>query len=226
MSTIVNKTDAEIKTDVLSELGYEPSVKATDIGVLVKDGTVTLNGYATNYGEKVGAVRTARRVAGVRAIADDIIVKLPGSLKRNDGDIAAAAANQIEWTPALKGLVQVTVREGWITLEGHVEWGYQKEYAEEIVHHQSGVKGVSNLILIKAKAAPTSVEMAIKAAFVRNALLDAKKIEVEACENKVILRGEVRNYTEREEAERVAWAAAGVGAVDNQLSVEWSSLGE
>ena len=223
MKSNIKKSDTELKRDVLAELKYEPSVKVTDIGVLVKDGVVTLNGYATSYGEKWDAASAAKRVAGVKALADDIEVKLPDSQRRTDGDIAAAAANQIQWSTTVPtGAVEVTVREGWITLEGEVEWWYQKNSAETAVQHLAGVKGVTNLIAIKPKLAPAEVETAIRSAFERNALLDAKKIQVETSGNKVVLRGKVRNYAEREEAERAAYAAPGVFSVDNQLKVEWS----
>jgi len=227
MKSNIKKSDTELKNDVLAELKYEPSVKVTDIGVLVKDGAVTLNGYATSYGEKWDAVRAAKRVAGVNAIADDIEVKLPYSLQRTDGDIAAAAARQIDWSTTIPtGTVKVTVREGWITLEGEVEWWYQKTSAESAVQYLAGVKGVTNLITIKPKLAPAGVENAIKSAFERSALLDAKKIQVETSGNKVVLRGKVRNHAERDEAERAAWAAPGVFSVDNQLKVAWSWGGE
>ena len=217
-----NKTDTELKMDVLAELRYEPSVKITDIGVLVKDGAVTLNGYATNYCEKWDAVCAVKRVAGVRAIADDIEVKLPDSQRRTDGDIAAASANQIDWSTTIPaGSVELTVREGRIKLEGEVEWRYQKNAAENAVQYLAGVRGVTNLITIKPKLAPADIETAIKSALARNALLDAKKIQVETTPGMVILRGIVRNYFEREEAERVAWAAPGVFSVENQLKVEW-----
>ena len=223
MSTITIKSDTEIKNDVLSELRYEPRVKVTDIGVLVKDGTVTLNGFATSYGEKWDAVKAVKRIGGVKAIADDIEVKFPESLRRNDGDIATAAANQIEWSTTIpQGSVQVTVSEGRITLEGQVEWWYQKDAAEDGVRYLAGVNRVFNLITIKPKVTPAKIEAAIEAAFERSAVLDAKKIEIETSGNKVTLTGKVRNYTERDEAERVAWAAPGVYSVDNQLAVEGS----
>ena len=228
MLSTTEKTDSEIKNDVLSELKYEPSVKVTDIGVLVKDGSVTLNGFATSYGEKWDAVKVAKRVAGVRAIADDIEVKFPESMRRNDGDIAIAAANNIEWLSwAVPGkTVQVTVREGWITLEGQVEWWYQKEAAENTVRYLSGVKGVSNQIAINPKLSATKVEATIEAALKRSALLDADQIEVETSGNKVTLTGKVRSYHEYDEAERIAWAAPGVNLVDNDLTVQWSSFDE
>jgi osmotically-inducible protein OsmY len=227
MQTITKKTDATLKTDVLAELNYEPSVEVTDIGVLVKDGTVTLNGYATNYREKWEAVRAVKRVAGVLAIADDIEVKLPSSLQRNDGDIATAAAHQIDiGTSIPEGIVQATVRDGWITLEGNVEWWYQKNAAGQKVQHLAGVKGVSNFIEIAPKLKASELEANIRSAFGRSAMLDAKHIRVETAGNKVILRGDVRNYQEREEAERVAWAAPGVLTVVNHLEVKWPFFGE
>ena len=223
MNKVIAKSDAEIKSDVLAELIFEPSVKVTDIGVLVKDGTVTLNGFATSYGERWDAVRAAKRVAGVKAIADNIEVKLLESLRCTDGDIATAAANQIDWFLAIPhGTVGITVREGRITLDGEVEWWYQKNGSENAVLHLAGVKAVNNLITIKLKLASEDVQTAIKSAFERNALFDARKIQVETIGNKVVLRGKVRNHAEREEAERAAWAATGVLSVDNQLKIEWS----
>jgi osmotically-inducible protein OsmY len=222
----IDKTDAEIKNDVLSELKYEPSVKATDIGVLVKDGTVTLNGFVTSYWEKLCSVTAAKRVTGVKAIADDIEVRLPDSIHHSDGDIAAAAASQIEWAASIpKETVKIMVREGFITLNGTVEWWFQKEAAERVVQSLFGVKGVSNLIIIKPKLTVFNVEAAIKSAFERNALLDSNKIDVQVSGNEVTLSGEVRNHVERDEAERAAWAASGVSSVDNQLTVKWSWYG-
>jgi osmotically-inducible protein OsmY len=223
MRAAIQKTDTEIKTQVLSELQYEPSVKATDIGVLVKDGTVTLNGYATSYGEKWNAVRATKRVAGVNGIADDIEVKLPDSFSRNDGDIAAAAANQINSIMSIpRGTVNVIVRDGRVVLEGEVEWWFERNTAEEAVQHLTGIKMVTNMIKIKPKLMPTEVERDIKLAFERNALVDAKNIHVETSGNKVTLRGNVKNWAEREEAERAAWASSGVFSVDDQLKVVWS----
>jgi len=221
MQHLIEISDAELKNDVLSELKFEPNVKVTEIGVLVQDGAVTLNGFATSYGEKLQAVRAAKRVAGVKAIADDIAVKLPDSLRRTDGDIASAAANQIAWSATVPTeAIDVTVRDGWITLQGVVESKFQKEEAENVVHHLSGVKGVSNMISLEPKRTPIEFDTAIKAAFERNALLDAGRITVETSGNEVALSGDVRSYPEKEEAERIAWSAPGVLAVDNQLMVK------
>lgn len=218
----VKKTDADLKTDVLAELKYEPSVKVTDIGVLVKDGIVTLNGYATSAAEKWEAVRATKRVVGVKAIADDIEIKLPESFINTDSDIAAAAIHHIDWfTTIPRGSVKVTVRNGWITLDGEVDWQYLKIAAGHFLHHLSGVKGVSNEISIKSRLSVKEVATDIQAAFKRSAMLDATKIQIEVAGSKVTLKGKVRNYAELEEAERAVWAASGVLTVDNQLSVQW-----
>lgn len=225
MKSNIVKNDVDLKNDILSELRFEPNVKTNDIGVLVDHGTVTLNGFVTSYSEKWDAVRAAKRVAGVSALADDIKVKLLDGYCRTDGDIASAAANQIRWSSTVPAdVVQTTVRDGWITLEGEVEWWYQKSDAEKAVEDVMGVKGVSNQISIKPKLSSDKIETDIKSAFERSAMLDAGKITVETSGNKVTLVGKVRNFAEKEEAERVAWAAPGVYSVDNELSVHWAWL--
>jgi len=227
MTSKTDKTDTELKDDVLSQLKFEPSVKATDIGVLVKDGSVTLNGEVPTFFEKWDAVRAAERVAGVRSIADEIKVNLPDNLRHNDADIAAAAAKQIGWSSMIPAeTVTALVRDGWITLEGEVEHWYQKSAAEKGVRYLAGVKGVTNLISLKSGPTATGIEADIKSAYARSALLDANKIQAEIFGSKVILRGKVRNHAELNEAERVAWAAPGVHAVENLLTVNWSWLGE
>ena len=223
MKAIIEKSDTELHNDVLAELKYEPGVNVADIGVLLKDGTVTLNGYVTSYAEKWNAVTATKRVAGVRAIADDIVVKLPSSLLRNDGDIAGAAANQISWFSYIpEGAVKVLVREGWITLEGELEWAYQRNDVENNVKFLAGVRGVTNQIVIKSRLSSADVKSSIETAFERNALLDAESIEVEISGTLATLRGRVRNYAERDEAERVAWAAPGITSVSNKLEVRWA----
>jgi osmotically-inducible protein OsmY len=222
MQRTIEKTDTELQKDVMSELEYDPSVKVSDIGVLAKNGTVTLNGYATSYNEKWEAVHATKRVAGVKAIADDIEIQLPASYHRTDTDIAAAAINQIEWSTTIpSGTVQATVRNGWITLDGEVEWWYQKNAAGGLVKQMAGVKGVTNSISISPKVTKKAVETDIKSAFKRSAMLDAKHIRVETSGNNVILHGQVRNYSEYDEAERVAWSEPGVSSVDNRLEVDW-----
>lgn len=220
-----SKSDDQIKTDVLSELRYEPAVKVTDIGVLVKGGVVTLNGSTSSHGEKAHALRAAKRVAGVKTILDEIKVDIPEPHRRPDGEITTAAAQQLDWSTTIpKGSTSVKVRDGWLTLEGVVEWQYQKTAAEDVLQHMIGVKGITNLIAIKPLISVADVEKAIRSAFERNAVLDAKRIEVETAGSTVTLRGKLANSNERDEAERVAWAAPGVLTVNNQITLEWWGL--
>ena len=227
MINVLDKTDTEIKTDVLSELKYDPSIKVTEIGVLVTDGIVTLTGYTTSFDEKLAAVHAVKRVAGVVAIADDIELHIPDANHRTDGEIAAAAAHKIEWATTIpKGTVEIVVRNGWIILEGEVEWWYQKNAAETVVRSISGVRGVSSSISIKPTDKIAAVGMGIEAAIERNAMLDASKIRVEIVGSKVILHGTVRTLAQREEAERIAWAAQGVFSVEDHLAVKWYTSGD
>ena len=222
MKTNTEKSDREIQTDVSAELSYAPEVKVTDIGVLVKDGIVTINGYATSYGEKWEAVKAAKRVAGVVALVDNIELMLPNTIHHTDEHIAAAAAKQIAATPSiLAGSVHITVSEGWITLEGEVEWWYQRDSAKNAVLHLAGVTGVSNMISLKPTQPSEKTDTAIQSAFKRNALLAAHEIKVQTADNNVSLHGDVKNHAEREEAERVAWSAPGVTSVDNHIAVKW-----
>ncbi|WP_373539473.1 BON domain-containing protein, partial [Chamaesiphon sp.] len=215
------------KTDVLSELKYDPSLKVAEIGVLVADGTVTLTGYTTSFDEKLAAVHAVKRVAGVVAIADDIELHIPDANHRTDGEIAAAAAHKIAWATTIPtGTVQITVRNGWIILEGEVEWWYQKNAAETIMRSIAGVHGVSSSLSIKPTDKIPAVGMDIEAAIDRNVMLDASKIRVEIVGSKVILHGTVRTLAQREEAERIAWAAKGVWSVEDHLAVKWSTSGD
>jgi osmotically-inducible protein OsmY len=227
MNTVTKPTinDADIKNSVLAELKYEPSVKSSDIGVLVHNGTVTLNGCATSYWEKLNAVRAAKRVAGVNGIADEIEVKLPSTVTHSDSDIASSASHQLKWSPSVpEDAIKVTVHDGWITLEGDVEWWYQKNAAENATEFLYGVKGVHNHIHIKPTLSANSIEKDIESAFKRSAVLDANEVAVSTSGSQVTLRGKVRTHGEKFEAERAAWAAPGVNSVKNELTVNWSWL--
>jgi osmotically-inducible protein OsmY len=214
------KTDLQLQHDVMEELEWEPSVDASKIGVTAKDGIVTLTGSGVSYFDKVNAEIAAKRVYGVRAVANDIEVKLPGSSQRSDAEIAEAGLNALRWNASIPDEhVQLTVRHGWITLDGQLDWAYQKEAAERVVHNLTGVIGVTNKIKIKAHAKPGDVKNKIEAAFKRSAELDARRVGVAAHDGKVTLHGNVHSWGERDEAERAAWGAPGVTMVENKLIV-------
>ena len=214
--------DLELKRIVESELGWEPSLKAPEaIGVGVKDGVVTLSGYVESYPEKLAAERAAARVSGVKAIVNKLEVRLPFSSERTDEDIARAAVNALEWTSSIpKEKIKITVDKGWITLKGAVDWLYQRTAVEDAVKSLTGVKGVLNLIEVRPAVRRDVVKNAIEDALKRLAELDAQRIQVDTVGSKVILRGTVRSWLERKEAERVAWQAPGVTEVDNQIEVD------
>jgi osmotically-inducible protein OsmY len=216
------KTDAELKQDVTAELGWEPSVNAAQIGVEVKDGIVTLAGHVGSYAEKLGAERSARRVSGVKALAIEMNVNLPGSSKRNDADIARSATNVLEWTSFLpKDSIKVMVEGGWITLTGEVDWDYQRKSATNAVRDLLGVAGVSDQILIKAKVSSSVVKSDIEAALKRRAKFDAQHISVEVRGAEVILTGIVHSWSERELAANSAWSAPGVRNVQDNITVTY-----
>jgi osmotically-inducible protein OsmY len=213
-------TDLELKKSVEAELNYEPSVHAAEIGVAVKDSIVTLTGRVQSYWEKLAAERAAGRVSGVRAVVNELEIRLPYASERTDEDIARAAVNALEWTISVPSeRIKVKVSKGWITLEGNVEWQFQKSAAEKAVRYLTGVKGVSNLIDVKPQVSKSVVKTAIEDALKRSAEVDANRIKVETDGEKVILRGTVRSWFEREEAERAAWAAPGVRSVDNRITI-------
>jgi len=219
------KTDSELQRDVMTELKWEPTIRAAEIGVGVKDGVVTLTGVVDSYGKKWAAERAAKRVYGVKAVGEDIKVSLPRSYKRTDEDIAQSAKNAIEWNVWVpRDRVKVMVRNGLITLSGDVDEYYQKTYAVDAVLHLIGVLGVINSITIKPPV-PTvkafEVKNDIREALKRNARLrlDAEKIQVEISGSKVILRGSVGSWADYDEAGYAAYCAPGVSEVENNLRV-------
>jgi osmotically-inducible protein OsmY len=215
------RSDHDIQEDVLAELRWEPSLANDDIAVSVRDGVVTLAGYAASYADKWKAERVASRVKGVKAVANDVKVKLPASSERPDPDIARAAVDALKWNILVpQDRVRVRVESGWVTLEGEVDWYYQKEEAERAVRKLTGVKGVSNLITVARRTTPADVKQKIRSALERGAELDADRIAVEVDGNRVVLRGTVRSYTEKRDAERAARNAPGVTEVENLIVVD------
>jgi osmotically-inducible protein OsmY len=219
------KTDAELQQHVMDELKWEPTIHAAEIGVAVKDGVVTLSGNVDSYGKKWAADRAAKRVYGVKAVVEEIKVTLAGSYKRADKDIAKSATDVLDWNILVpSNRVKVMVQDGWITLSGDVGWYYQKQHAEDVVRHLIGVLGVTNSITIKPPVPAVKafeVKNRIEDALKRNArlLLAAEKIQVESSGSKVILRGSVGSWADRNEAEYAAWSAPGVSQVENYLMV-------
>ena len=213
-------TDLELRKAVESELNFEPSINAAEIGVAAKDGIITLSGSVPSYWEKMAAERAAARVSGVKAVVNEVEVHLPGSSERTDEDIARAAINAFQWSVLVPpDRIKVRVSKGWVTLEGTVDWQFQKTAAEKAVRKLIGVKGVIDLVEVKPSVNKGEVKAAIEGALKRLAEVDANKIKVETEDGKVVLSGTVRSWFEREEAERAAWAAPGVRTVEDRIAV-------
>ena len=214
------RTDSELRIDVIAELNWDPSIRDEDIAIAVKEGVVTLAGTVDNYAQRYAAEQAVERVHGVKAIVNDLTVKLPGALERSDADIAHAAVNALRWHIEVPDeRIQVKVTNGWITLEGQVDLYFQKEAAERAVRVLMGVKGVANLIALRATPTPADIKQRIRAGIKRHAELDAEQIAVETSGSRVTLRGTVRSVVERRDAERAAWNAPGVQRVDNDIRV-------
>jgi len=214
------KTDLEIQKDVMDELKWEPLLNASEIGVSVKDGVVTLSGKLDSFYKKVRAEKAAKRVQGVRAVAEDIEIKLEDSIKKTDAEIAQAVLDALKWHSAIQeDRLKVTVDNGIVTVEGDVDWKFQKDSVRIMIEKLNGVKGIINNISVKAKVVPKEIKSKINAAFHRSATLDSNKISVITEGNKVILNGNVRSLAEKKDAERAAWFAPGVEEVENNLEV-------
>jgi osmotically-inducible protein OsmY len=215
-------TDEQIQRDVLTELKWDARVLPNEIAVTVKDGVITLRGVVNTYAKRWAAEDAALRVRGVKAVANELDVRMDQASERTDTDIAAAAIQALEWDAVVPSeKVKVKVSNAWVTLTGEVEWYYQKLDAERVVRRLNGVKGVSNLISIKPLVNASDLEKQIENALIRSAKTDSQNIEVEVRGSKVVLQGKVRSVAESREAERVAWLAPGVTSVDNQLVVSY-----
>lgn len=213
-------TNNELKQHVQSALDWEPSLDASDVGVSVDEGVVTLRGNVASYAEKIAAERVSLRVYGVQAVANDLVVHLVSGFERTDTEVAQAAVAALKWNTIVpKDRVTLTVANGWLTLNGTLEWQYQKDAAGRAVRDLMGVKGVTNNITVQPRVKIVDVRDKIEAAFRRSAEIDARRVNVTAAGGKVILSGNVHSWAERQEAERAAWAAPGVTQVDDQLTI-------
>ena len=218
------KTNSELQKDVIDELKWEPQLQAvsTQIGVSAKDGVVTLSGLVDTYSKKRAAERAAQRVKGVKVLASDIEVNLGHFGKKTDTEIASAVRNALRWNSAVNDdKVEIKVDNGGVTLEGEVDWIYQKNFAQNNVEHLVGVKGIINNIKVRTTSIDVNdIKRKISAAFHRDATIDASDIRMEAAGNKVLLRGHVRSYAEKKEAERIAWSSPGVLHVENEILID------
>jgi osmotically-inducible protein OsmY len=222
------RPDEEVQKDVLGELKWDPRVSPNEIGVIVRSGVVTLTGHVDSFYKKWAAQQAAHRVRGVKAVANDLEIKLPSTSVRTDEELAAAAVQAIESDALLGGEnLQITVSNGRITVSGEVDWNYQREDVERLLRRLWGVKGVTNLITVKAgelgekdkELKAKEIKETIEQALIRSAEVDAKSIDVEVEGTKAILKGNVRSWAEREQAERTAWLAPGITQVEDKIQV-------
>jgi osmotically-inducible protein OsmY len=214
-------TDNDTQKDIIAELNAEPNLRNDDIAVGVRDGVVTLAGYVDSYADKWRAERVVSKIKGVKAVVNELEVRLPSSLQRTDPEIARAAVNALQWNVLVPhDRIQVVVEDGWTTLRGEVDWYYQKEEAERAVRNITGIKGVSNLITVAAVPTPSDVKQRITDALRRGAQFDAERITVEVVGHKAILKGTVRSYAELLDAERAARKVPGITEVETRLTVD------
>jgi osmotically-inducible protein OsmY len=214
------KTDERLKKDVMSELAWDPSINASQVGVAVSDGVVTLSGHLDTYAQKYAIEKAVGRVEGVKAIAVEVDVKLDPSHKRSDTEIATAVESALKWHALVPDdKIHVKVEKGWITLSGEVNWDYQRQSADKAVRSLLGVVGVSNGITLKPSVTPENVANRIREALTRHAELEAKNIKVSVSDSSVFLHGKVDSWSERAAAAGAAWEAPGISRVVNELSV-------
>lgn len=215
------KSDVQILQDVLDQLAWEPDITATDITVTVKNGIVTLEGLVNTYSQKVTAEEAVKKIAGVRAVAEEIQVRISPAYKKTDAEIAEAVLFALKWNSHIPdGDIKVMVQEGVVTLEGEVEWDFQRIAARNAIKNLAGVRWINNNIMIRPLLEPNDIKQKITAAFMRSATIDAEKIAIETQGSTIILKGKVRSIAEREDAENAAWSAPGVTSVENELVVE------
>jgi len=214
------KSDAQIQKDVMEQLGWEPFLNASQIGVAVKNGIVTLSGQVDTYSKKVAAENATKKIAGVKAIAEDIQIGISPEFKKTDAEIAEAILNTLKWHTAIQQeKIKIKVDDGFVRLEGEVEWGFQRKSIIDAIENLHGIRFITNLITIKPKLQAAEIQKKINAAFHRNATIDSKKVTVTVSDNKATLSGTVRSLAEKEDAENAVWAAPGVNFVDSKLII-------
>jgi osmotically-inducible protein OsmY len=215
------KTDEEIQADVMEEMKWDPLFNSAAIGVAVTNGIVTLSGTVDSYFKKITAEQAAWKVKGVKAVAEEIEIKLDDHHKKNDTEIAMAVADALKWHSELDARkIRVKVENGWVTLEGEVDWAFKKKSAQAMVETLAGIKGIINAIKIKPMVEDTDVKKKIEAAFQRNAVIDAEKIKVKVEDNRAFLSGRVRSWSEKIDAEKAAWSAPGIIEVISELEID------
>jgi len=213
-------TDRELQKDVQGALDWEPSIDTAEVGVTVDNGIVTLRGDVKTYAEKAAAERVTLGVYGVKAVANDLNVRLIQGADRTDGEIAQAAVNALRWNSQVPpDAVHVTVSHGWVTLKGQVDWQFQKDASAQAVRNLMGVRGVTNTVGLKPHVSIADVQSKIEAALKRSAEIDARRIHVAVTDGRVVLTGNVRSWAEREEAEKAVWAAPGVKEIDDRIAI-------
>ena len=213
-------TDRELQEHVQKALDWEPSIDAADIGVSVDNGVVTLRGDVKTYSEKAAAERVALGVYGVKAVADDVNVRLGGGQQRTDTEVAQAVVSALKWNPVVPHeKISVSVSNGWVTLTGHVTWDYQRAATANAVRYIMGVRGVTNTIVVQPHVSAIDVKAKIEAALKRSAEVDARRIDVAVADDRVTLSGNVHSWFERDGARQAAWAAPGVKEVDDRIAV-------
>jgi len=219
------KTDFEIQKDVMDELKWQPFLHAAEIGVSVKNGVVTLSGQVDTYGKKLAAENTAKKVSGVKAIAEDIQVGVSPAYHKSDAEIAEAVLNALKWHTAIPDdRIKVKVEDGFVKLEGEVDWEFQRASAKTAIQYLNGVRMVNNLLTVRPRVSADDLEKKISAAFHRSATIDAAHVRVSVTGNKATLTGKVRSLAEKEEAADAVWAAPGIFVLDNRLTIEEPEL--
>ncbi len=218
------KTDDQLQKDVMAEIRWDPQLAgvATEIGVTARDGVVTLAGEVDTYSRKLAAERAAQRVAGVKVVAVDIEVRVPTATNKSDTELARAIRNALKWNSSVnEDRIEVKIDNGWVYLDGTVEWEFERRCAKTAIEDLVGIRGITNNIRVKSERIDEKdIRQRITAAFHRSANLDASTIRVQTLGNTVRLYGTVRSWAEKEEAEKVAWASPGVYNVDNQITID------